>query len=158
MAIFTLQINRQAHRLDVPGNESLLTVLRTELDLTGAKYGCGEGQCGACTVLVDDQAVRSCVVPVRTLEGKQIYTVEFLAQDESPLHRVQEAFVQEDAMQCGYCTTGMVMSAVALLARNPNPTDEQIVQGMNGNICRCGTHPRIVAAIRRAAAAQRDRA
>ena len=156
MAIFTLQINRREHRLDVPGNESLLTVLRTELDLTGAKYGCGEGQCGACTVLVDDQAVRSCVVPVRTLEGKQIYTVEFLAQDESPLHRVQEAFVQEDAMQCGYCTTGMVMSAVALLARNPNPTDEQIVQGMNGNICRCGTHPRIVAAIRRAA--QRDRA
>ena len=158
MAIFTLQINRQEHRLDVPGNESLLTVLRTELDLTGAKYGCGEGQCGACTVLVDDQAVRSCVVPVRTLEGKRIYTIEFFAEDVSPLHHVQEAFVQEDAMQCGYCTTGMVMSAVALLARNPNPTDEQIVQGMNGNICRCGTHPRIVAAIRRAAAAQRDRA
>ena len=158
MAIFTLQINRQEHRLDVPGNESLLTVLRTELDLTGAKYGCGEGQCGACTVLVDDQAVRSCVVPVRTLEGKKIYTIEFLAMDESPLSPVQDAFAQEDAMQCGYCTTGMIMSATALLARTPNPTDEQIVQGMNGNICRCGCHPRIVAAIRRAAAAQRDRA
>jgi aerobic-type carbon monoxide dehydrogenase small subunit (CoxS/CutS family) len=151
MAVFTLNVNLQDHRVDVPPSESLLTVLRTELDLTGAKYGCGEGQCGACTVLVDGQAVRSCVLPVRTLEGKRIYTIEFLSMDEAPLHRVQEAFVREDAMQCGYCTTGMIMSAVALLTRTPNPTDEQIIQGMNGNICRCGSHPRIVAAIRAAA-------
>jgi aerobic-type carbon monoxide dehydrogenase small subunit (CoxS/CutS family) len=153
MAVFTLHVNGSEHRVDVPPSESLLSVLRTELDLTGAKYGCGEGQCGACTVLVDGQAVRSCVSPVRTLEGKRISTIEFLSVDGSPLHRVQEAFAREDAMQCGYCTSGMIMSAVALLARYPNPTDEQITQGMNGNICRCGTHPRIVAAIRRAAAA-----
>ena len=140
--------------MDVPGSESLLTVLRTELDLTGAKYGCGEGQCGACTVLVDGQAVRSCVSPVNTLQGRKITTIEGLAAPGA-LHRVQEAFAKEDAMQCGYCTAGMIMSAVALLSRRPDPTDEQIVQGMNGNICRCGSHPRIVAAIRSAAAAMR---
>jgi len=152
MAVITLQINLSEYRVDVPPSEPLLNVLRHELDLTGAKYGCGEGQCGACTVLVDDQAVRSCVVPVRTVEGKRIWTIEGLSADPAPLHRVQEAFAREDAMQCGYCTTGMILSAVALLARYPNPTDEQIVQGMNGNICRCGSYPRIVAAIRSAAA------
>lgn len=155
MAVITLQVNLGKYQVDVPPDEPLLTVLRTELDLTGAKYGCGEGQCGACTVLVDGQAVRSCVSPVRTLEGKRISTIEGLAADQAPLHRVQEAFAREDAMQCGYCTTGMIMSAVALLTRTPNPTDEQIVQGMNGNVCRCGSHPRIVAAIRRAAGAGR---
>jgi len=152
MAVFTLRVNGRERRVDVPASESLLSVLRNELDLTGAKYGCGEGQCGACTVLVDQQPVRSCVSPVGTLQGKSITTIEGLAPAPGALHRVQAAFARDDAMQCGYCTAGMIMSAVALLARRPNPTDEEIVQGMNGNICRCGSHPRIVAAIRRAAA------
>lgn len=154
MAVFTLRINGREHRVDVPASESLLTVLRNELELTGAKYGCGEGQCGACTVLVDQQPVRSCVSPVGTLQGKSITTIEGLAPEPGTLHRVQEAFARDDAMQCGYCTAGMIMSAVALLARRPNPTDEEIIQGMNGNICRCGSHPRIVAAIRRAASVE----
>jgi aerobic-type carbon monoxide dehydrogenase small subunit (CoxS/CutS family) len=154
MARYSLQINGREHRVDVPASESLLTVLRHELDLTGAKYGCGEGQCGACTVLIDGQAVRSCVTQVSTLQGKKVTTIEGLAAGGA-LHRVQAAFTQQDAMQCGYCTSGMVLSAVALLSRQPNPTDEQIVRAMNGNICRCGSHPRIVEAIRSAAAAGR---
>ena len=151
MAVITLNVNGRDHRVDVPPSESLLSVLRAELDLTGAKYGCGEGQCGACTVLVDGQAVRSCVSPVNTVQGRRITTIEGLAASPGTLHRVQEAFAREDAMQCGYCTAGMIMSAVALLSRRPDPTDEQIIQGMNGNICRCGSHPRVVAAIRAAA-------
>ena len=158
MARLELTVNGKARSVEIDAGESLLSVLRDALDLTGAKYGCGEGQCGACTVLLGDQTVRSCVVPVRTVEGKPIYTIEFLSMDHAPLESLQEAFVQEDAMQCGYCTTGMIMSAFALLARNPNPTEEQIVQGMNGNVCRCGSHPRIIAAIQRAAAARRNRA
>jgi aerobic-type carbon monoxide dehydrogenase small subunit (CoxS/CutS family) len=152
MAVFRLQINGRDERVDVPPTEPLLSVLRTELGLTGAKYGCGEGQCGACTVLVDGQAVRSCVSPVSTLQGKRITTIEGLAPAPGALHRVQQAFAEQDAMQCGYCTAGMIMSAVALLSRQPDPTEDQIVRGMNGNICRCGSHPRIVAAIRKAAA------
>jgi aerobic-type carbon monoxide dehydrogenase small subunit (CoxS/CutS family) len=151
MAVFRLQINGRDQQVDVPPSEPLLTVLRTELGLTGAKYGCGEGQCGACTVLVDGQAVRSCVSPVSTLQGKRITTIEGLAAPGT-LHRMQQAFAEQDAMQCGYCTAGMIMSAVALLSRQPDPTEDQIVRGMNGNICRCGSHPRIVDAIRKAAA------
>ena len=151
MAVFRLQINGRDQRVDVPPSEPLLTVLRTELGLTGAKYGCGEGQCGACTVLVDGQAVRSCVSPVSTLQGKRITTIEGLAAPGT-LHPVQQAFAEQDAMQCGYCTAGMIMSAVALLSRQPDPTEDQIIRGMNGNICRCGSHPRIVDAIRKAAA------
>src|SRR5688572_4140207 len=151
MAVFRLQINGRDQRVDVPPSESLLTVLRTELGLTGAKYGCGEGQCGACTVLVDGLAVRSCVSPVSTLQGKRITTIEGLAPSAA-LHPVQQAFAELDAMQCGYCTAGMIMSAVALLARQPDATGDQIARGMNGNICRCGSHPRIVDAIRKAAA------
>src|SRR5688572_24629786 len=150
MAVFRLQINGRDQQVDVPPSEPLLTVLRTELGLTGAKYGCGEGQCGACTVLVDGQAVRSCVSPVSTVQGKRITTIEGLVAPGS-LHPVQQAFAELDAMQCGYCTAGMIMSAVALLARQPDPTEDQIVRGMNGNICRCGSHPRIVDAIRKAA-------
>ena len=150
MAVFRLQINGRDQRVDVPPSEPLLTVLRTELGLTGAKYGCGEGQCGACTVLVDGQAVRSCVSPVSTLQGKRITTIEGLAAPGA-LHPVQQAFAELDAMQCGYCTAGMIMSAVALLSRQPDATEDQIARGMNGNICRCGTHPRIVDAIRKAA-------
>src|SRR5687768_16343388 len=152
MPIFTLLINGREQRVDVPATESLLTVLRDELDLTGAKYGCGEGQCGACTVLVAGQAVRSCLVQVGTLQGKKITTIE-AGDSDSSVRRLQEAFAQHDAMQCGYCTSGMIMSAAALLERQPNPTDDQIVRGMNANVCRCGTHPRIVGAIRTAAAA-----
>jgi len=151
MAVFRLQINGRDQRVDVPPSEPLLTVLRTELGLTGAKYGCGEGQCGACTVLVDGQAVRSCVSPVSTLQGKRITTIEGLAAPGA-LHPVQQAFAELDAMQCGYCTAGMIMSAVALLSRQPNANEDQITRGMNGNICRCGSHPRIVDAIRKAAA------
>ena len=151
MAVFRLLINGRDERVDVPPSEPLLTVLRTELGLTGAKYGCGEGQCGACTVLVDGQAVRSCVSPVNTVQGKRITTIEGLVASGT-LHPVQQAFAELDAMQCGYCTAGMIMSAVALLSRQPDPTEDQIVRGMNGNICRCGSHPRIVDAIRKAAA------
>jgi aerobic-type carbon monoxide dehydrogenase small subunit (CoxS/CutS family) len=157
MAVIRLRVNGRDHQVDVPPSESLLSVLRTELDLTGAKYGCGEGQCGACTVLVDGQAVRSCVAAVSTVQGKAITTIEGLAAATGALHRVQQAFAEQDAMQCGYCTAGMIMAAAALLSRQSDPSEDQIVRAMNGNICRCGTHPRIVAAIR-AAASQNGRA
>jgi aerobic-type carbon monoxide dehydrogenase small subunit (CoxS/CutS family) len=151
MPTYSLRVNGRPHSVDVPATLSLLTVLRHELELTGAKYGCGEGQCGACTVLLDGQAVRSCVTPIPSAAGKAVTTIEGLAE-AGTLHAVQEAFARHDAMQCGYCTSGMVLSAVALLRRQPNPTREQIVRGMNGNICRCGSHPRIVDAIQSAAA------
>ncbi len=151
MPTYSLRVNGRPHSVDVPATLSLLTVLRHELELTGAKYGCGEGQCGACTVLLDGQAVRSCVTPIPSAAGKEVTTIEGLAE-AGALHAVQEAFARHDAMQCGYCTSGMVLSAVALLRRQPNPTREQIVRGMNGNICRCGSHPRIVDAIQSAAA------
>ena len=150
MPIVRLTINGRQHDVDAPANEPLLRVLRDELDLTGSKYGCGEGQCGACTVLVDGQPVRSCVTRVGTLAGKTVTTIEGLAANGG-LHPVQKAFLEQDAMQCGYCTAGMIMSAVALLSRQPEPRDEEIVRAMNGNICRCGSHPRIVEAIRMAA-------
>lgn len=129
----------------------LLYVLRDELNLTGAKYGCGEGQCGACTVLLDGRATRSCLTPVSAVVGVPITTVEGL-EKHGALSPVQQAFLDEGAMQCGYCTSGMVMAATALLDEHVNPTDEQILDAMNGNMCRCGTYPRIVAAIRRASA------
>jgi nicotinate dehydrogenase subunit A len=150
MARYILSVNGQDRAVDVPEAESLLTVLRHELNLTAAKYGCGEGQCGACTVLLDGQAVRACVTRVGAVQRRPITTLEGLAQGPA-LHRVQQAFVEQDAMQCGYCTSGMIMSAVALLARQPAPSDEQIVRAMNGNVCRCGSHPRILDAIRSAA-------
>lgn len=154
MPRYALRVNGRARTVDVPAGESLLTVLRHELDLTGAKYGCGEGQCGACTVLLDGQAVRSCVTQMSAVGPREVTTIEGLAP-AGAVHPVQEAFARVDAMQCGYCTSGMVLSAVALLSRQPNPTEEQIVRAMNGNICRCGSHPRIVEAIRSAAAAGR---
>ncbi len=150
MPAIRLLINGTSHRVDVPAEETLLTVLRDELDLTGAKYGCGEGECGACTVLVDGHPVRSCMTRAATLEGKRITTIEGLSSP-GKLHPVQQAFLEQDAMQCGFCTSGMVMSAVGLLSRQAKPSDEEIVRAMNGNICRCGTYPRIVAAIRMAA-------
>jgi aerobic-type carbon monoxide dehydrogenase small subunit (CoxS/CutS family) len=150
MRILELQVNGTRRRVEVDGERSLLSVLRDELDLTGAKYGCGEGQCGACTVLVDGRAVRSCLTQAASVEGKQVTTVEGLERNGA-LHPLQESFLAVDAMQCGYCTAGMIMSGVGLLKKTPNPTDAEILRAMEGNICRCGTYPRIVAAIRQAA-------
>ena len=148
---YTLMINEQSVSVDADPDSSLLSVLREQLDLTGTKYGCGEGQCGACTVLIDGRARRSCSTPVSTVAGKSILTIEGLATDNH-LHPVQQALLDEGAMQCAYCSSGMIMSAVSLLNRNPNPSETDILQFMQGNICRCGTYPRIVAAIRRASA------
>ena len=150
---YALRINGQNASVDADPDTSLLTVLREHLDLTGTKYGCGEGQCGACTVLLDGRAQRSCLTPIATAAGRSIVTIEGLAKGES-LHPVQEAFLREDAMQCAYCTSGMIMSAVSLLNTHKHPTDAEIVQFMQGNLCRCGTYPRISAAVRRASAAE----
>ena len=144
-----LQINGAPREVAADRERSLLSVLRDDLLLTGCKYGCGEGECGACTVLVDGQAVRSCITSLGDCAGKRITTVEGLAP-EGKLHPVQQAFVEAGAMQCGYCTTGMIMSGVALLERHPQPTRSQICDGMEGNVCRCGTYARIIAALQRA--------
>ena len=145
---FTL--NKEAVELTVDSDRMLLWVLRYDLGLTGTKYGCGEGLCGACTVLVDGQAIRSCQFPVRDAGGKEIVTIEGLA-DDGELHPLQKAFVEHDAMQCGYCTSGMILNAYALLIKNPRPTRSEIVDAMEDNLCRCGTHRRIVMAIESAA-------
>jgi aerobic-type carbon monoxide dehydrogenase small subunit (CoxS/CutS family) len=145
-----LRVNGTRRRLDADAGRSLLSVLREDLDLTGSKYGCGEGRCGACTVLIDGRPTRSCTTTVGATTGKQVRTIEGLAQGDG-LHPLQEAFLRADALQCGYCTPGMIMSALALLTDNPRPSREEIVRFMNGNICRCGTYPRIVAAIQDAA-------
>ena len=154
MSTLTLSINGQQRRVEAPPDESLLSVLRNRLQLLGTKYGCGEGQCGACTVLLDGQPVRSCRLPVSTAAGKKITTIEGLAPEGS-LHPVQQAFLEQEAFQCAYCTSGMIMSAAGLLRSNPHPSAAEIVRFMNGNICRCGTYPRIVAAIQQAAQATR---
>jgi aerobic-type carbon monoxide dehydrogenase small subunit (CoxS/CutS family) len=148
--ITQLDVNGVKRRIDADPDRTLLSVLRDDLDLTGTKYGCGEGQCAACTVLIDGQPVRSCLTKVGTVGAKRIVTVEGLAP-EGKLHPVQEAFLEAEAMQCGWCTPGMILGAVALLRRTPHPSDAEIVSGMNGHICRCGTYPRIVSAIRAAA-------
>jgi len=140
-----LTVNGTRRPVDADSDSPLLSVLRDRLDLTGTKYGCGEGQCGACTVLLDGQPVRSCIVPVRAAAGKLITTIEGIH------HPLQDAFLEEGAMQCGYCTSGMIVSGVALLTKNNNPSREEIVRYMNGNICRCGTYLRIIAAIQKAA-------
>ena len=154
-AKYSLHVNGSNYLVESEPDSVLLTVLREQLNLTGSKYGCGEGQCGACTVLIDGRAHRSCMTPLSTVAGKAIVTIEGLAEG-AKLHPVQQAFLDEGAMQCAYCTSGMIMSAVSLLNKAPNPTDAEILQGMQGNICRCGTYPRIVAAIRRASAAGRQ--
>lgn len=147
-----LLINGAKRQVDTDPQRSLLSVLRDDLDLTGSKYGCGEGQCGACTVLIAGVATRSCITPVSAAAGKPITTIEGLEKD-GRLHPLQQAFLDADALQCGYCTSGMIMSGVAVLEKNPNPKEEDIVRLMQGNICRCGTYPRIVAAITQAAKA-----
>jgi nicotinate dehydrogenase subunit A len=152
MSTLHLSVNGKPYAVDTDPQTSLLTVLREHLDLIGSKYGCGEGQCGACTVLIDGKAQRSCITRVGTVSQKQITTIEGL-EVGGRLHPVQEAFLEEDALQCGYCTSGMIVSAVALLRRNPQPKESEILDSMDGNICRCGTYPRIVRAIQRAAKA-----
>ena len=151
-----LEINRKNYSLLADPDTPLLYALRDELGLTGSKYGCGEGQCGACTVLVDGTPRRSCVLPVSDAAGKSITTIEGLEKDGT-LHPVQEAFLEAGAFQCAYCTSGMIMSSVALMEKNSNPTAADIVQSLQGNVCRCGAQPRIVAAVQQAAKAIRGR-
>src|SRR5689334_20420909 len=148
--ITELNVNGSRRCIDADAERSLLSVLRDDLDLTGAKYACGEAQCGACIVLVDGQRTPACVTRVGSVAGKEITTIEGL-EKEGRLHPLQEAFLEVGAMQCGYCTPGMIMSGVALLHKNANPTRQEILEHMQGNICRCGAYPRIVAAIRKAA-------
>ena len=146
----TLTVNDKEYHVAAAPDQPLLWILREELQLTGTKYGCGEGQCGACTVMLDGKAVRSCVTPLSAAAGKKVTTIEGLANNGS-LHSVQQAFLSQEAFQCGYCTSGLILSAVALLSTNRNPSDAEIKHAMNGNICRCGTYPRILAAVRNAA-------
>lgn len=145
-----LEINGKTYSVEYPPDTPLLDVLRDELGLTGTKYGCGEGMCGACTVLVAGTARRSCQIPASVAAGKPITTIEGLEKNGA-LHPVQQAFLDAGAFQCAYCTSGMILSSVSLLRATPDPSDEQILQAMQGNICRCGAHPRIVEAIQRAA-------
>ena len=142
-------VNGTRHKLDADAERSLLSVLRDDLDLTGTKYGCGEGQCAACTVLLEGQPTKSCLTKVGAVAGKHITTIEGLAP-EGRLHPVQEAFLEADALQCGWCTPGMILGAVGLLKRAAHPSEAEIVSGMNGHICRCGTYSRVVAAIQSA--------
>jgi aerobic-type carbon monoxide dehydrogenase small subunit (CoxS/CutS family) len=148
-----LVVNQRHYRLIVDSTRMLLWVLRDELELTGTKYGCGEGQCGACTVLIEGAPVRSCMTRASAVAGKDITTVEGLEQN-GKLHPVQEAFIQADALQCGYCTPGMILSSVALLKKTPQPSDPEIRHALQGNVCRCGTYPRIIAAVQMAAGMQ----
>jgi aerobic-type carbon monoxide dehydrogenase small subunit (CoxS/CutS family) len=148
--ITELHVNGKACPIDAESERSLLSVLRDDLALTGCKYGCGESKCGACTVLIDGKARRSCVQEVGELGAAEVVTIEGLERD-GKLHPVQEAFLKTQALQCGYCTCGMIMSAMALLDKTPNPDHEEIVRAMNGNICRCGVYQRIVEAIKLAA-------
>jgi aerobic-type carbon monoxide dehydrogenase small subunit (CoxS/CutS family) len=149
-----LEVNGKRYAVKYPGDTPLLYVLRDELGLTGAKYGCGEGQCGACTVLLGGAPRRSCQIPVSAATGRPITTIEGLEQD-GKLHPVQQAFLDAGAFQCAYCTSGMIMSSVGLLKTKPNPSPADIVQGLQGNMCRCGTHPRIMEAVLNAAKASR---
>ena len=152
----TFKLNGAERTVTTDAGRSLLEVLREDLDLTGTKYGCGEGQCGACLVHVDGEPERSCLLTLKNLDGKSVTTIEGLARGDA-LHPVQEAFLQEGALQCGYCTSGMILAAAALLRRTPDPTDEEIVTGMNGHLCRCNGYVKIVKAVRRAAVLMRER-
>jgi|SRR5690606_38294950 Aerobic-type carbon monoxide dehydrogenase, small subunit CoxS/CutS homologs len=144
-----LQVNGKEYQVDVAPDTTLLDTLRIHLNLTGSKYGCGEGVCGACRVLVDGHAVPSCVTPTSSVEHKEVVTIEGLAK-EGKVHPVQQAFLDEDAFQCGYCTSGMIITAVALKSRNPHPTPQEIAEAMQGNICRCCVYPRILTAVSKA--------
>jgi aerobic-type carbon monoxide dehydrogenase small subunit (CoxS/CutS family) len=150
MPTFTLKVNGRTHTVDVDGATPLLYVLRNDLDLHGPRFGCGLGQCGACTVIIKGEAVRSCIRPISGVNGAEVTTLEGLATN-GKLHPVQQAWIDEQVPQCGYCQNGQIMTAKALLDRTPNPTDAQIRQGMSGTLCRCMTYFRIQAAIKRAA-------
>ncbi len=149
MPTYALRINGRTHQIQGEPDDTLLSVLRYELDLTGSKFGCGEGACGACTVLVADQAARSCVTRLAAVAGKSVTTIEGLGGDR--LHPVQQAFVDTEAFQCGFCTPGMVMATVSLLRANPTPSEADIARVMDRNVCRCGTYARIVRAVKLAA-------
>ena len=150
MATYRLQINGRTHEVDAEPGDTLLSVLRDDLGLTGSKFGCGEGYCGACTVLVDNQIVRSCTARLAAVAGKPVTTIEGIAEGNR-LHPVQEAFIEAEAFQCGYCTPGMVIATIGLLRHNPNPSEQDIAKVMDRNVCRCGTYPRIVQAVKLAA-------
>ena len=150
MATYRFTVNGKAASVETEPDRPLVEVLREDLGLTGTKYGCGEAQCGCCTVLIDDRPVYSCITPVRAAEGKRIVTIEGLAEGRK-LHPVQQAFIDEGAMQCGYCTPGMVLRTVAFLKTTPKPTEQQIVEGLGGHLCRCSGYVRIKAAVERAA-------
>ena len=152
---FRFTVNGKARTVETEAERPLLEVLREDLSLTGVKYGCGEGQCRACTVLVDGQPVTSCLTPVSAAAGKKVVTIEGLASGDR-LHPVQQAFLEEGAMQCGYCVPGLILTAAALLQRNKRPTDAHIIEALNGNLCRCCGYPRILAAVRRAAEGGRN--
>jgi len=147
--MISLQVNGKKYEVEVPPNTPLLWVIRESLGLTGTKFGCGISQCGVCTVHVNGEAIRSCVAPVSSAVGKEIVTIEGLSADGS--HPVQQAWMSEDVVQCGYCHSGQIMAAAALLAKNPRPSDADIDRAMSGNLCRCGTYQRIRRAIHRAA-------
>jgi nicotinate dehydrogenase subunit A len=149
MSSLRLVVNGRTVTIEADPQTSLLSVLREQLDLTGTKYGCGEGQCGACTVLIGGKAQRSCITKAAAIGQKQITTIEGLASGDQ-LHPVQQAFLDEEAFQCGYCTPGMILSAVSLLKQNPHPSQSQIVESMDGNVCRCGTYSRIIRAVQKA--------
>jgi aerobic-type carbon monoxide dehydrogenase small subunit (CoxS/CutS family) len=144
------KLNDKPVKLDVDGERTLLWVLRTDLGLTGTKFGCGEGHCGSCTVLLNKVAVRSCLLKVKNVKDKEVVTIEGLEKG-GKLHPVQKAFVEHDALQCAFCTPGMIMTGVAMLSTNPQPTREQIIRGLENNFCRCGAHTRIIDAIQSAA-------
>jgi isoquinoline 1-oxidoreductase alpha subunit len=150
-----LRINGKTVRVDADRDRPLLGVLRDDLGLTGSKYGCGEGRCGACTVLIDGEPARSCITKLGAVAAREITTIEGLEKD-GKLHPLQQAFLDAGAMQCAYCTSGMIVAGAALLRQNPNPSRQEIVEYMDGNICRCGTYPRIIAAIRTAARAVKE--
>jgi isoquinoline 1-oxidoreductase subunit alpha len=153
---FVLLVNGARREVEIDASETLLSVLRDDLDLTGTKYGCGEGQCGACTVLVDGEPTRACLTKASELRGKPVTTIEGI-EAEGSLHPVQAAFLEVDAMQCGYCTPGMIVEGVALLRRQADPSDEQIASAMERHVCRCCTYPRIVRAVRQAAKTARNK-
>lgn len=150
MPVITLTVNGTERKVEAAPGESLLSVLRNRLGLTGTKYGCGEGECGACTVLLRGKSIRSCRVPAESVAGQKIVTIEGLAVN-GRLHPLQQAFLDEEAFQCAFCTSGMIMSAHSVLTAYPHASEEDIIQYMDGNVCRCGTYPRILAAIRRVA-------
>jgi carbon-monoxide dehydrogenase small subunit len=150
------QLNGKAVKLEVDGDRKLLWVLRADLNLPGTKYACGQGLCGACTVLVNEEAQRSCQLPVREVAGKRVATIEGLARGET-LHPLQKAFLAHNAFQCGFCTPGMILSAYSLLKKNASPSESEVLQAMDGNLCRCGAHPRIVKAIQTAAREMKEK-